>query len=94
MFHIPRPAMGDAPAIDAAKLMGLTRPDFEKELPQLLRRGFPAPDVTTGLFDLDAIVKWREQRFPYVYPPDIATARGPIGSSGVAERIRAAMGKP
>lgn len=58
---------GDCPADVAAKRMGLSPAAFERQLPDLRRRGFPAPDPTTGLFDLTAIDEWRKRRHPHLY---------------------------
>jgi hypothetical protein len=58
---------GDGPASVAAKRLGITEIAFTRALPDLRRRGFPAPDPTTGLFDLTAIDEWRRRRHPQVY---------------------------
>jgi hypothetical protein len=66
----PMPVLGDGTVADAARLMGLAARELEVKLPELrLRRPpFPAPDQTTGLLDLDAIVEWRRRRHPELYP--------------------------
>jgi len=63
------PVLGDGTVADAARIMGLSKSVFEKKLPGLRSRRlpFPAPDETTGLFDLDAIVQWRKRRHPHLY---------------------------
>ena len=53
---------GDVPPVKAARRMGLTSVEFEKKLPQLLARGFPPPDPTAGMFELQAIDRWRSAR--------------------------------
>jgi hypothetical protein len=53
---------GDVPPEKAARRMGLRLAEFEQKLPELLARGFPPPDPTTGMFDLDAINQWRAAR--------------------------------
>lgn len=53
---------GDVPAHIAARRMGLSEADFLVALPELLLRGFPSRDETTGLFDLTAIDEWRKAR--------------------------------
>jgi hypothetical protein len=58
---------GDAPADVAARRMGLTPAQFKDALPDLRKRGFPAADPTTGLYDLDAIDAWRKKRHPHLY---------------------------
>jgi hypothetical protein len=44
----------------AARRLHLTLEDFRAKLPELLKRGFPAPDPTTGMFYLPAIDRWLE----------------------------------
>jgi hypothetical protein len=62
---------GDVPPIMAAYHMGCASlAEFEQKLPALLGRGFPAPDETTGNFDLDAIKAWRRSRHPQLFPSD------------------------
>jgi hypothetical protein len=36
--------------------------EFREKLPELLRRGFPPADPTTGMFFLPAIDKWMASR--------------------------------
>jgi hypothetical protein len=50
------------PAQKAARRLHLTEAQFEQSLPKLLTRGFPPPDPTTGMYDLDAIDAWRAAR--------------------------------
>jgi len=72
--------MGDGPATAAARIMGLSLTEFEKLLPEYLKRHFPSPDEVSGLFDLDAILEWRRRRYPHLYgltdPDDARDARG------------------
>jgi hypothetical protein len=58
----------DIPPVAAARRLGLTLEQFQGALPDLLRRGFPAPDETTGHFCLEAIDRWRVKRFPQLFP--------------------------
>jgi hypothetical protein len=58
---------GDVPPEKAARRLHLTLAEFQEKLPALLQRGFPPPDVTTGMFDLQAIDAWRRGRFPYLF---------------------------
>lgn len=72
------PGSGDCPPNAAAREMWLTLEQFNEKLPELLKRGFPAPDPTTGNYDMDAIKQWRKQRHPHLYgtqPTTAATAR-------------------
>jgi hypothetical protein len=57
----------DVPAEKAARRLHLTQAEFEAKLPELLARGFPAPDPTTHMFDLEAIDVWRRARFPRLF---------------------------
>jgi hypothetical protein len=52
----------DVPAEKAARRLHLTPCEFSTKLPELLTRGFPAPDPTTGMFDLAAIDQWMTAR--------------------------------
>ena len=52
----------DVPAEAAARKLGLTAAEFAARLPDLLSRGFPRPDPTTGHFDLKAIEVWQDRR--------------------------------
>jgi len=42
--------------------MHLSLDEFRAMLPELLKRGFPPADPTTGMFYLPAIDKWMEAR--------------------------------
>jgi hypothetical protein len=53
---------GDVAPVKAARRLGLTLDEFEARLPALLARGFPPADVTTGMYDLDEIDRWRARR--------------------------------
>jgi hypothetical protein len=50
------------PAEKAARRLHLTLAEFDAKLPELLARGFPRPDPTTGMFDLKAIEAWQDAR--------------------------------
>jgi len=83
---------GDVPPEKAARRLHLTAAEFDAALPRLLARGFPAPDPTTGMFDLEAIDRWRKARnrklFPEIgdVPPESRTSKPSIG-----ERFREAQ---
>ena len=69
MTHAPSPAQiryrvepRDIPAIKAARRMHLSLEAFRAKLPELLSRGFPSADPTTGMYFLPAIDKWMEAR--------------------------------
>jgi len=65
-FHLP--PGGDVPPSVAARRLGLSLAAFEEALHRpidgLLARCFPAPDPTTGNYDLDAIEARRRSRYP------------------------------
>jgi hypothetical protein len=51
----------DVPASKAARRLHLRLEDFRSKLPELLKRGFPSADPTTGMFHLPAIDRWMEE---------------------------------
>jgi len=57
----------DVPAEKAARRLHLTATLFEALLPELNARGFPRPDPTTGMYDLDAIDEWRRRRHAHLF---------------------------
>lgn len=67
------PGSGDCPPIAAARVLWLTLEEFQAKLPELQIRGFPAPDLTTGNFDMDAINAWRKSRFPHLFSATVLT---------------------
>lgn len=72
------PPGGDCPPATAARRIWLSVEMFEAKLPELLERGFPPADPTTGNFDLDAIDAWRRGRHPRLFREQLtpqATAR-------------------
>jgi hypothetical protein len=52
----------DIPVEKTARRLHLTVDEFREKLPELLRRGFPPADPTTGMFFLPAIDKWMASR--------------------------------
>jgi hypothetical protein len=52
----------DVPEEKAARRLHLTAGQFRQKLPELLKRGFPPADPTTGMYDLDAVDLWRRSR--------------------------------
>lgn len=52
----------DVPPIKAARRLGLSLSEFEAKLQSLRMRGFPAPDETTGFYDLKKIDQWMDDR--------------------------------
>lgn len=89
---------GDVPAEKAARRLCLTKAQFLAWLPQLLLRGFPPADPTTGMYDLDAIDAWRRQRHSHLFERNdlTRTLAEPIHSppreiENVGERFREAQ---
>lgn len=84
----PAPILGDGPLKRAAEIMGLDEKTMKASLAALMGRSFPGPDETTGLFDLDAIVRWRQMRNAPLYGlSEVANARDARGL--VAKRLEA-----
>jgi hypothetical protein len=52
----------DVPPSKAARRLHLSLEEFRAKLPELLKRGFPGADPTTGMFFLPAIDKWMAAR--------------------------------
>ena len=57
----------DVPPDAAARRLGKTLTDFGAALPDLVARGFPQADPTTGNFDLAAIDRWCDARHPHLF---------------------------
>ena len=76
----------DIPAVKAARRLHLSLEEFRIKLPELLKRGFPAPDATTGMFFLPAIDKWMEARH------GLTVQQEPRDGSEIDRRLRRAWG--
>ncbi|HEV7258978.1 MAG TPA: hypothetical protein VGN82_14450 [Bosea sp. (in: a-proteobacteria)] len=59
--------LGDGTLADAGRLMNISEADMRAKLAALVARGFPQPDATTGMIDLDAVVQWRRLRHPSLF---------------------------
>ena len=59
---------GDVPAEKVARRLHLSEAKFRECLPRLLARGFPMPDPDTGMFDLEAVDRWRHGRHLSLFP--------------------------
>lgn len=57
----------DVPPEKAARRMHLTLAQFEAVKDRLFLRGFPRPDIDTGMYDLEAIDAWRRRRHAALY---------------------------
>jgi hypothetical protein len=86
------PPGGDVPPVTAARRMGLSLDAFRDALPELVARGFPQADETTGNFDLDAIDTWRRTRNPHLFSDRLDLREnpptGPVTAPDANEMIR------
>lgn len=79
----------DVPADVTARRLGISASDFRDRLPDLLARGFPSPDPTTGNFDLKAVDAWQDRRSglgPAAAP--VARDAGAVVAARIAEMVR------
>ena len=82
------PLRGDVPSSMVAERLGLSLPDFETFLSDLVARGFPAADPTTGRFCIEAVDRWRMGRHPKLFPELARVTVGPVDAAMVfAERV-------
>lgn len=91
---------GDVPIEKAARRLHLTEAQFREKIPRLLARGFPMPDPDTGMFDLEAIDRWRHNRHPHLFSelagpqapaePKVDLGRKFVEGFDAAQRERAA----
>jgi len=83
---------GDVPLVTAARRTGLSLDAFREALPELVSRGFPKADETTGNFDLDAIDAWRRCRHPHHFSDRLdlseSLPRSPVTTTDPSEAIR------
>lgn len=84
------PGSGDCPPIAAARVLFLTLEQFTAKLPELLGRGFPPADPTTGNYDMDAINVWRADRNKQLFPSSGLTPPPAARHAGdvVRDRLR------
>ncbi|HEV2544375.1 MAG TPA: hypothetical protein VGU70_16595 [Methylobacterium sp.] len=57
-----------APAEKIARRLCLRPDQFRDCACRLYARGFPLPDETTGMYDLEAVDRWRMKQRPDLYP--------------------------
>jgi hypothetical protein len=82
------PDRGDVvPSIVAARL-GLSLSDFEARRGELVQRGFPKPDVTTGLYCIEAVDRWRLRRHASLFPELTCAPAALHADSVIDERLR------
>jgi hypothetical protein len=87
------PERGDVSHSLAAKLMDLSPADLERLLPDLLARGFPQPDPTTGRFCVEAIDRWRRLRHPTQFP-ELTGSPSAVNADAVFAARLAKMRRP
>jgi hypothetical protein len=80
---------GDVPPEKAARRLHLTVDEFNERLPNLLARGFPSADPDTGMYDLEAIDRWRKLRSPALFGLTPATA---VAQAVAIQSVTDAMG--
>lgn len=56
------------PADKVARRLCLTPAQFQDCQRRLFARGFPLPNETTGMYDLEAVDRWRKRQRPELYP--------------------------
>ncbi|WP_018261921.1 hypothetical protein [Methylobacterium sp. WSM2598] len=89
-----------APIEKVARKLCLTPAQFREAAPRLYARGFPAPDETTGMYDLEAIDRWRKRQRPDLYPeltlaptqPEISPPKRSLGERFVEAEKRSRHG--
>jgi hypothetical protein len=72
--------------------MGLSLSDFKIMLSQLVGRGFPEPDATTGLYCIEAVDRWRLRRHSSLFPQLTVSSAGVNAAAVFEERRRANFG--
>ena len=51
----------------ASRRLGMTLPEFNARLPNLIARGFPQADPDSGNYDLHAVDRWCDARHPHLF---------------------------
>ena len=82
------PVRGDVPESAIAQLLGVTVADFQARRAELRDRGFPEPDLTTGLYCIEAVDRWRLRRHAHLFP-ELTTAPAAVHAEAVfSDRLR------
>jgi hypothetical protein len=76
------PDRGDVPAGLVALRLGMSVADFEACRPELEKRNFPQPDLTTGQWAIEAVDRWRLRRYPTLFP-ELTTVAGATDAGAV-----------
>jgi len=82
------PEKGDVSVALIALRLGLSAVEFELNLPELERRGFPAPDPTTRLYAIEAVDRWRLRRYPRLFPELTASPTATHADAVFNERMQ------
>jgi hypothetical protein len=77
----------DVPSAAIARLLGISEDRFNDCLPDLLPRGLPGPDSTTGNYDMKAVQAWQDRRSGLFASPAVTAARD--AAAVLEERIAA-----
>ncbi len=77
----------DVPRQAVARRLGLTEAEFDARYDNLIARGFPAPDVDTGNFDMLAVDRWCDARHPHLFGGASAAMQARDASTVAKERI-------
>jgi hypothetical protein len=76
---------GDVPPEKVARRLHLTLVQFDERKARLFARGFPPPDPDTGMYDLEAVDRWRRLRnralFPELTGASVPTEAAPVRPS-------------
>jgi hypothetical protein len=73
----------DVPPAKVARRLHLTLAEFEAKKVEMFARGFPAPDPTTGMYDLRAIDAWMDARSSLVHRQALTNTRPLLDSREV-----------
>lgn len=76
------------PAV-AARRLGKSLAEFMAILPNLGARGFPAADPDTGNYDLHAIDRWCDARYPHLFGGGEVMMQARDAGTVVRDRIAA-----
>ncbi|MEM8636136.1 MAG: hypothetical protein AAGF33_14275 [Pseudomonadota bacterium] len=86
------PEIGDVSAKHVAQRMGVSVDEFGEMLPDLLKRGFPDPDPTTGNWGIEAVDKWRQLRdadlLPAIHSEDLTPQAMPRDATAVHAKLK------
>lgn len=85
---------GDIPPEKVARRLHLTLAQFEQSKARLFARRFPQPDPDTGMYDLEAVDRWRHLRHREFFPELTAAAvetQPDAPKPSMGERFRAAQ---